>query len=107
MSAIIGAVLVIGVWSVPTFRRVICCGRVAGLEQGVGDGYGLAALVDPVSALPRSLSPIFGKSLRVGVQYCKRWMGAMINRKGTAKVRNTKITATPSDETSISLLTTN
>lgn len=69
-------------------------------------GDRLAALVDPVSVFPRSCSPIFGKSLRVGVQNCKRVrMRTMINRPGTAKVRNAKITAKPSDETSINLTT--
>lgn len=76
----------------------------------MGEGHGLAILVftvDTASVFPRSRSPIFGKSLRVGAQNCKRVSkGKMINKR-IAKVRNTKITAKPSDETSISRLTTN
>lgn len=73
VSTTIGVVVSIGVWIVPRFRlRVSCCGSVAEVEDGVGEGYGLAILVDAVSGVPRSRSPIFGKSLRVGVQNCKR-----------------------------------
>lgn len=67
VSTAIG-VVTIGVWTVTTFRlRVIWgSGSVAEVDDGMGDR--LAALVDPVSVFPRSCSPIFGKSLRVGVQ---------------------------------------
>jgi len=84
VSTAIGAVVAIGVWSVPTLRkRVICCGRVTEVDAGVGE---------ILSVFPRSRSPILGKSLRVGPQNCKRFeVGAMIN---TANVRNTKIVAT-------------
>ena len=47
VSTTIGVVVSIGVWIVPRFRlRVSCCGSVAEVEDGVGEGYGLAILVD-------------------------------------------------------------
>lgn len=74
VSIAIGARASDGVWTIATFRlRIICCGSVVEVEDGAGEGKGLGVLADPVSTFPRSRSPIFGKSLGVGVQYCKRW----------------------------------